>query len=103
LQKGELLSDVLSEKDRDTDAPNAPKGGITPGDVERIISYAFGIAAGIFILCVIAYTLSVVTSNNGGPNFVWLRTNAQTMAPLTLIAMVTGIVGFLIGFFVKVK
>lgn len=95
--KGVPLSQVLEEQKADDEKPE----GLTPGDVERIIAVTFGTALGLFILSILAYTISVLTSKNAGPAFSTVRDTFKDMLPTTFIAIVVGIIGFLIGFFAQ--
>ena len=92
--KGVPLSQVLKEKE---DEQGEAK--ITPGMVERMIAILLGTAAGIFILSVLAYLFSRVTSDTAEPQWVWLMTQTRNLVPMVLVSMVVGVIGFLIGFF----
>lgn len=96
--KGVPLSQILKEK---TDEQG--QGQITPGMVERMIAAILGTAAGIFILSVIAYLFSRVTSDDSYENFPWFVDRTKDMLPMVFISIVVGIVGFLIGFFTSGK
>jgi hypothetical protein len=92
--KGIPLSQVLKEKKEE-----AGEAKITPGMVERMIAILLGTAAGIFILSVLAYLFSRVTSDTSEPQWVWLMTQTRNLVPMVLVSMVVGVIGFLIGFF----
>lgn len=92
--KGIPLSQVLQEKQ---DEEGESK--ITPGMVERMIAAILGTAAGIFILSVLAYIFSLVTSENADTNFPWFVMKTKDMLPMVFVSMIVGIIGFLIGFF----
>lgn len=92
--KGVPLSQVLAEKKEDEG-----EAKITPGMVERMIAAILGTAAGIFILSVIAYIFSLMTSENADTSFPWLASKTKDMLPMVFVSMVVGVVGFLIGFF----
>lgn len=94
--KGVPLSQVLAEKEEDE---GKEKGTITPGDVERIIAIIFGVFGGVFVLSVLAYIVSIVTSQNAGPSFPYMRSLLAGFTPFVFIAVAAGIVGFFIGFF----
>lgn len=98
--KGVPLSQILKEK---TDEQGQGQGQITPGMVERMIAAILGTAAGIFILSVIAYLFSRVTSDDSYENFPWFVDRTKDMLPMVFISIVVGIVGFLIGFFTSGK
>ena len=92
--KGVPLSQVLKEKqEEEGDAK------ITPGMVERMIAGILGTAIGVFILSVIAYIFSRVTSDNADDNFPWLVDKTKDMLPIVFVSIIVGIIGFLIGFF----
>ena len=92
--KGVPLSQVLKEK-RDEQG----EAKITPGMVERMIAILLGTAAGIFILSVLAYLFSRVTSDTSEPQWVWLTIQTRNLLPMIFVSMVVGVIGFLIGFF----
>ena len=92
--KGIPLSQVLKEKKEDQG-----EGKITPGMVERMIAVILGTAIGIFILSVIAYIFSRVTSETTDASFPWFMGNVKNMLPMVFVSIVVGIIGFLIGFF----
>jgi hypothetical protein len=92
--KGVPLSQVLAEKKEDQG-----EAKITPGMVERMIAAVLGTAAGLFILSVIAYIFSLMTSENADTSFPWLVSKTKDLLPMVFVSMVVGVVGFLIGFF----
>jgi hypothetical protein len=92
--KGVPLSQVLKEKQEEQG-----EGKITPGMVERMIAAILGTAIGIFVLSVIAYIFSRVTSENTDTSFPWFLGKVKDLVPMVLVSMVVGIIGFLIGFF----
>jgi hypothetical protein len=95
--KGVPLSQVLAEKiDGDT-----PSGGITPGDVEKIVAILVGTVIGIFILSIIAYVITIYTSKNAADNWPWLRLQTSSLLPIVMVAILMGGMGFAIGFIVK--
>jgi uncharacterized membrane protein required for colicin V production len=67
--------------------------------VERMIAILLGTAAGIFILSVLAYLFSRVTSDTSEPQWVWLTMQTRNLLPMIFVSMVVGVIGFLIGFF----
>ncbi len=92
--KGVPLSQVLKEKKEEQG-----EAKITPGMVERMIAILLGTAAGIFILSILAYLFSRVTSDTAEPQWVWLTTQSRNLLPMIFVSMVVGVIGFLIGFF----
>ena len=93
--KGVPLSQVLKEKEEEQG-----DGKITPGMVERMIAIVLGTAIGIFILSVIAYIFSRVTSDTADTtSFPWFMGKVKDTLPMVFVSMVVGIIGFLIGFF----
>jgi hypothetical protein len=96
---GTPLSQVLKEKESETDVQS--KATITPGTVERMMAVVFGTLAGIFILAVIAYGLSIITSEDSGVSFPWLIERFKNVLPIVFVSTVVGIIGFLIGFFTQ--
>ena len=92
--KGIPLTQVLKEK---TEEQGEAK--ITPGMVERMIAIVLGSAAGIFILSILAYIFSRVTSDTTDESFPWLMDKTKDLLPMVFVSMVVGIIGFLIGFF----
>lgn len=91
---GVPLSQVLKEKEEDQGL-----GKITPGMVERMIAIVLGSAAGLFVLSIIAYIFSRVTTENADGNFPWLMAKTKDLLPMFFVSIVVGIIGFLIGFF----
>jgi hypothetical protein len=96
--KGVPLSQVLEEKKEEEG-----EAKITPGMVERMIAAILGTAAGIFILSVLAYLFSRVTSDDSYENFPWFIDRTKDLLPMVFVSIVVGIVGFLIGFFTSGK
>ncbi len=92
--KGVPLSQVLKEKQEEQG-----EGKITPGMVERMIAAILGTAIGIFVLSVIAYIFSRVTSETTDTSFPWFMGKVKDLVPMVFVSMVVGIIGFLIGFF----
>lgn len=92
--KGVPLSQVLKEKQEEVGS-----GKITPGMVERMIAVVLGTAIGIFILSILAYIFSRVTSDNTDVSFPWFMGKVKDMLPMFFVSLVVGIIGFLIGFF----
>jgi hypothetical protein len=96
---GTPLSQVLAEKEQDSSIEQ--KGSITPGTIERMMAVVFGTLAGIFILAVLAYILSLITSEDSSVSFPWLVERFQTVLPIVFVSTIVGIIGFLIGFFTQ--
>ena len=92
--KGVPLSQVLKEKQEE-----GGEGKITPGMVERMIAAVLGTAIGIFILSILAYIFSRVTTENNDVSFPWFMGKIKDMVPMVFVSMVVGVIGFLIGFF----
>ena len=99
--KGIPLSQVLDEKQ--ADQGDLAAGNITPGMVERMIAVVLGTAAGIFILSVLAYIFTRVTSDDAADNFPWLVNQTKNLLPMVFVSMVVGVIGFLIGFFTSTQ
>ena len=95
---GVPLSQVLKEKTAE-DNETMGKGEITPGDVEKIVAISVGSIIGIIFLGVVAYMFTLLTSENAGPAFPWLKQQTMAWLPTAFIGIATGIVGFLIGMF----
>lgn len=96
--KGIPLSQVLKEKQDEDGA-----GKITPGMVERMIAAVLGTAAGIFILSIIAYLFTRITTEDSARGFPWLMNQTKNLLPMVFVSIVVGIVGFLIGFFTSTQ
>ena len=69
-EKGELLSQVLKERNSDLNIDN--NSSLTPATVEQIIAIVIGVCIGLFVLTIIGYLLSRITSNDKSPWFRWL-------------------------------
>lgn len=95
--KGIPLSQVLKEKEEDGG------GKITPGTVERMIAAVLGTAAGIFILSILAYLFTRVTTEDSARGFPWLMDQTKNLLPMVFVSIIVGIVGFLIGFFTSTQ
>lgn len=98
-RKGELLSDVLAKRDSDLNA-DLGKRGMSAETMETILAVAFGIAIGLLVLSIVAYFLSRVTASEGsfskGPWVVlpdWIKNGA----PIVVVSLIVGLVGFGIG------
>jgi len=96
--EGVPLSKVLEDKASDEKAEGSE---ILPGDVERMIAIVIGTILGLFVLSILAYIFTLITSKNAGPAFPWLTDQYKNMLPTVFIATVVGISGFLIGFFTQ--
>ena len=92
--KGVPLSQVLKEK-----ADEQGEGKITPGMVERMIAIVLGTAAGLFVLSILAYVFSRVTTDSPDASFPWFMGKIKDLVPMVFMSMVVGVIGFLIGFF----
>ena len=97
-EKGELLSQVL----KDNDDVQASTSGPTPADVEKLIAIFFGISLGIFILIILAYAISLYTGTSTEPHpWLFLELKFKEATPTYFIAMLVGIIGFVIGLLVQ--
>jgi hypothetical protein len=96
-EKGELLSQVLKEKNDE----EASSTGPTPADVEKIIGIFFGVSLGIFLLIIAAYAISGYTGEDTVGRWAWLSAKVKETSPTYFIAMIVGIVGFIIGLLVQ--
>ena len=97
-EKGELLSQVLKDNDDD----QASSSGPTPADVEKLIAIFFGISLGIFILIILAYAISLYTGTSTEPHpWLFLELKFKEATPTYFIAMLVGIIGFVIGLLVQ--
>ena len=98
-EKGELLSQVLKDND---DIEAASSSGPTPADVEKLIAIFFGISLGLFILIIIAYAISVWTGDsNTTQNWPWIYKLFKETTPTYFIAMLVGLIGFIVGLLVQ--
>ncbi len=96
--KGVPLSQVLDEKKE-----ASGEAQITPGMVERMIAIILGTVAGIFMLSVVAYLFSRVTSQNADIAFPWILDKTQHLLPIVFVSLIVGVIGFLIGFFTSTR
>jgi hypothetical protein len=94
-QKGELLSQVLQERTADL-AAEAPSGGLTPGDIQKVIAIAFGIGFGLLILSLLAYFVSIYSTGEGSfpkGDVISIPEWISNIGPSIAIA----IIGFIVG------
>lgn len=98
-EKGELLSQVLKDND---DVQAASSSGPTPADVEKLIAIFFGVSLGLFILVILAYAISLYTGTSEDEHpWHFLEIKFKEATPTYFIAMLVGIVGFVIGLLVQ--
>ena len=69
-EKGELLSQVLKERSADINVDK--QSMLTPATVEQTIAIVIGVFIGLFVLVIVGYGLSRMTSNDKSPWFPWL-------------------------------
>jgi hypothetical protein len=94
-QKGELLSQVLQERTTDLSA-EAPQGGLTPGDIQKVIAIAFGIGFGLLILSLLAYFVSIYSTGEGSfpeGDVISIPEWMSNIGPSIAIA----VIGFIVG------
>jgi len=94
-QKGELLSQVLQERTTDL-AAEAPQGGLTPGDIQKVIAIAFGIGFGLLILSLLAYFVSIYSTGEGSfpeGDVISIPEWMSNIGPSIAIA----VIGFIVG------
>lgn len=98
-RKGELLSDVLDKRQSDLEGDLGQKG-LSADQIETILAVAFGIALGLLVLSIVAYFISRVTASEGsfakGPIVVlpeWIKNGA----PILVVSLIVGIIGFGVG------
>jgi hypothetical protein len=97
-EKGELLSQILKEDDDQAASTSGP----TPADVEKLIAIFFGISLGIFILIILAYVISLYTGTSTEKHpWLFLEMKIKETTPTYFIAMLVGIIGFVIGLLVQ--
>jgi len=98
-EKGELLSQVLKDNG-DTQVETST--GPTPADVEKLIAIFFGVSLGIFLLIILAYAISLYTGTSTEPHpWLFLELKFKEATPTYFIALLVGIVGFVIGLLVQ--
>jgi hypothetical protein len=98
-EKGELLSQVLKDNN---DVQAASTSGPTPADVEKLIAIFFGVSLGIFLLIIAAYAISLYTGTSTEPHpWLFLEMKIKETTPIYFIAMLVGIIGFVIGLLVQ--
>ena len=94
-QKGELLSQVLQERTADL-STEAPSGGLTPGDIQKVIAIAFGIGFGLLILSLLAYFVSIYSTGEGSfpeGDVISIPEWMSNIGPSIAIA----VIGFIVG------
>lgn len=98
-RKGELLSDVLDKRNADLNA-DLGKKGLNADQIETILAVAFGLALGLLVLSIVAYFISRVTASEGsfakGP-WVVLPAWIKDGAPILVVSIIVGLIGFGIG------
>lgn len=97
-ENGELLSQVLDDRDGDMDQGTSSEG-LTPADVERVIAIVFGSALGIFVLSVLVYTITLATTGNAGPAWPWIRAQFSGLTPNIFVNIMIAVLSMLIGLY----
>jgi hypothetical protein len=95
-ETGELLSQVMKDKEE----PGDPKSKITPAMVEKILAVCIAIVLLAFIFLILAYIITNMTTSNADPFFGIVKQNMGTIAPVLFFSIVSGVVCFVLGFFV---
>lgn len=99
VEKGELLSKVLSDRSADLQA-DLGKEEMNAEQFERMMAIAFGIAIGLLILMILAYFISRFTASSKSyapgpitemPSFI------KTATPIMFVSALVGVLGFAIG------
>lgn len=97
-ETGELLSQVLKDKEE----PGKPSNSrITPAMVEKVLAICLAVVLISFIFLVLAYIVASVTTSNADSFFGIIKQNAGTISFVTFITILTGLVCFVVGFFLS--
>ena len=94
-ENGVLLSQVLQTRTADLSG-SAPSGGLTPGDIQKVIAIAFGIGFGLLILSLLAYFVSIYSTGEGSfpkGDVISIPEWISSIGPNVAIA----IIGFIVG------
>lgn len=94
-ETGELLSQVLKDKD-DIGKPKRSK--VSPAMIEKIIAAFLAFILIAFVVLVIGYLITKVTTANADSFFGVIQQNMGTIAPVFFFSMLSGIVCFFLGF-----
>ena len=94
-ETGELLSQVLKDKD-DLGKPKRSK--LSPAMIEKIIAAFLAFVLIAFVVLVIGYLITKVTTANADSFFGVIQQNMGTIAPVFFFSMLSGIVCFILGF-----
>jgi hypothetical protein len=96
-ENGELLSQVLSEKEEEG---KVKQSRITPAMIQRIIAIGLAIILIIFVVSLVAYAISYFTTPNADSFFnVTVRENIGPISATVALATLSGVVFFILGFF----
>lgn len=96
-ETGELLSQVLKDKD-DLGKPKRSK--ISPAMIEKLIAVFLAIVLIAFVCLIVGYLITSVTTPNADTFFGIIKQNMGTIAPVFFFSSLTGLVCFILGFFI---
>ena len=95
-ETGELLSQVLKNKD-ELGKPKRSK--ISPALIERLLAVFLAFILIAFVFLIVGYLITSVTTPNADSFFGIIQQNMGTIAPVFFFSTLTGLVCFLLGFF----
>jgi len=95
-ESGELLSQVLKNKD---DGGRGKRSKLSPAMIEKIIAIFLAFVLVVFVILVIGYLITNFTTANADAFMGVIPKNMGTIAPVFFFSMLSGIICFVLGFF----
>jgi hypothetical protein len=95
-ENGELLSQVLKDKD---EGGKPKRSKISPAMIEKIVAIFLAILALIVVFLVVFYIIANFTTPNADTFFGVIKQNTDTIGPVVVFSMLSGIICFILGFF----
>jgi hypothetical protein len=95
-ENGELLSQVLKDKQ---DSGPAKRSKISPAMIEKIVAAFLALIAFIVLFLIVFYVIANFVTPNADTFFGVVKQNMDTIGPVVVFSMLSGIICFILGFF----
>ena len=95
-ESGELLSQVLKDKE---EPGKAKRSKISPALIEKIVAAFLAIIGIIVLFLIVFYLIAYFSTPNADSFFGVIKQNTDTIGPVVVFSMFSGIICFILGFF----
>jgi hypothetical protein len=95
-ETGELLSQVLKDKE---ESGKAKRSKISPAMIEKLVAAFLAIIGLILVFLIVFYIIAYFSTPNADSFFGVIKQNMDTIGPVVIFSMLSGIICFILGFF----